>query len=137
MAASARPDRVVAGRAAASRDRVRQHGQPRPAGHPATGPAGTSTVRPARGAADRLGRDRHGPRPAPARLHGGQHPARLAVSADGRRRPPRRGGDPRRPGPQPGPPGHHPPRPPPPPLGTHPPPPRVPRPPPPPFPPPP
>src|SRR6266853_1975374 len=34
MAASARPDRVLAGRAAASRDRVRQHGQPRPAGQP-------------------------------------------------------------------------------------------------------
>src|SRR5258708_40285823 len=97
MAASARPDRVLAGRAAASRDRVRQHGQPRPAGHPATSPAGTSTVRPARGAADRLGRDRHGPRPAPAGLHGGQHPARLAVSPDGRPLPPRRGWVPRAP----------------------------------------
>jgi sterol 3beta-glucosyltransferase len=89
-------------------DRVRQHGQPRPAGHAATSPAGTSTVRPARGAADRLGRDRHGPRPAPARLHGGQHPARLAVSADGRGGPPRRGGNHGRRAPQRSPGGHHP-----------------------------
>src|SRR5260370_35492977 len=88
MDASARPERVLAGRAAASRDRVRQHGQPRPAGHPATGPAGTSTVRPARGAPDRLGRDRHGPPPPPARLHGGPPPAPLAASPSGPPRPP-------------------------------------------------
>src|SRR5258708_22349707 len=122
MAASARPDGVLAGGPAASRDRVRQHGQPRPAGHAATSPASTSTVRPARGAADRLGRDGHGPRPAPARLRGGQHPARLAVSADGRRGPPRRGGEHRRPAPPPSAPGPPPPRPRPPPPGAGPPP---------------